>query len=120
MKLLHAFLTVMFITFALLQLNDPDPALWVIVYSYVALLSLIAFLGRHFLLPIIIGLLGVTVWVITLLPGVVAWVQSGASTEVLSSMTASKPYIEQTREFFGLLIILATLFMHYFMWRKQR
>ena len=120
MKLLHAFLTVLFITFALLQLNDPDPVLWVIAYSYIALLSLIASLGRHFLVPIIVGTVGCLAWAAVLLPGVISWLQNGAATEVFSSMTASKPYIEQTREFMGLLIILGTLVMHFFLWRKAR
>lgn len=46
--------------------------------------------------------------------GVKDWILKYRSPSLVESMQATKPYIEQTREFFGLLIISGALAMNYF------
>ena len=46
--------------------------------------------------------------------GVRDWVVKYKRPSIVESMQATKPYIEKTREFFGLLIISAALAMNYF------
>lgn len=47
--------------------------------------------------------------------GVRDWIVKYKSPSITESMQATKPYIEKTREFFGLLIISAALALNYFM-----
>jgi hypothetical protein len=46
--------------------------------------------------------------------GVRDWLIKYNKPSIVESMKASKPYIEKTREFFGLLIISAALVINYF------
>ena len=45
--------------------------------------------------------------------GVKDWIVKYHNPSLVESMQATKPYIEQTREFFGLLIISAALAINY-------
>lgn len=57
MKLKKAYLipTVLFVLFALFQLNDPDPWLWVAIYLYAAICSLLAGFNRLSYVQVILG-----------------------------------------------------------------
>lgn len=46
--------------------------------------------------------------------GVRDWITKYNTPSITESMQAKKPYIEKTREFFGLLIISAALALNYF------
>jgi len=46
--------------------------------------------------------------------GVYDWIVKYHKPNLVESMQANKPYIERTREFFGLLIISAALAINYF------
>ena len=46
--------------------------------------------------------------------GVKDWILKYKSPSLVESMQATKPYIEQAREFFGLLIISGALAINYF------
>ena len=46
--------------------------------------------------------------------GVRDWIVKYKQPSITESMQATKPYIEKTREFFGLLIISAALAINYF------
>jgi len=46
--------------------------------------------------------------------GVRDWIMKYRSPSLVESMQATKPYIEKTREFFGLLIISGALAINYF------
>ena len=112
MKAFNFFLAILFISFAVLQLNDPDPILWVVLYGLVALVSLMAAFGKYQKLLISLGLLACIIWMLTLIPDVIDWVQKGMPS-IAEEMQASSPHIEFTREFLGLLISGAVLFYHF-------
>lgn len=115
MKLINAILAILFALFAIVQYNDPDPWLWIIAYSAMAILSASAIflkINRF----IIIGAIALfSIWGLLLLPDFWNWLQHGAPS-IASEMKASEPHIELTREFLGIIICLATLFFH---WKKN-
>ena len=96
-------IAVLFVLFAIVQLNDPDPWLWVLMYALTAavyVLSIFAAVPKWLLY----GGLGVVIfWMLSLLPDFISWVQMGMPT-ITGSMKAEAPHIELTREFLGLLI----------------
>ena len=106
MKIAYWVLAVIFFLFALVQYNDPDPVQWMLMYGGVCALYILAVLGRPNRLATWVGL-GVSVaWAITYIPDFWNWVQMGMPS-IVETMKAEKPYVELTREFFGLLIAAA-------------
>jgi len=45
--------------------------------------------------------------------GIVDWIKYHDATNIAATMKAEQPWIEESREFFGLVIILAVLFINY-------
>lgn len=103
MKIVKIVLSVLFVLFAVVQLNDPDPWAWVALYTYVALLFGLAAAGRDRRYATIGGLAIIVIWMATLLPDFINWVNLGMPT-ITGSMKAESPHVELTREFLGLLI----------------
>lgn len=117
MKIFNWVLTILFALFAAVQFNDPDPIVWVIVYSSVAVISGFAAFGKYNK-NVIVTVIGICIiWMLTLVPGVVDWVNEGMPS-ITGSMKAESPYIEYLREFLGLFIVLLALFFHYFQAKK--
>jgi hypothetical protein len=46
--------------------------------------------------------------------GIIDWIQFHNASNIASTMKAEKPWIEESREFFGLVIILIVLSINYF------
>lgn len=93
---------------AILQYNDPDPYIWIPIYLYGALLCFLAIKGKYNSILYIIGLviyIGFAIFLFVDDDGVLAWVQQHDAENIAQSMKATKPWIEQTREFFGLLLL---------------
>ncbi len=109
MRILNYVFAALFFAMAGLQFNDPDPIYWVAVYGGAALVALSKALGRYseFWAAIVIG--GVVAGLIYAVPGVLNFIDFGSFEELTGKMTSSKPYIESTREFGGLLIVLFVL-----------
>lgn len=99
---------IVFAAFAALNLNDPDPVIWVMAYGLVALMFLGAVFGRAD--RRIVGVYAATlaVWMLTMLPGMLDWARMGFPT-ITGSMQAHEPHIEVVREFLGLLIAVLAL-----------
>ncbi len=106
-----------FLLFAWFNLNDKDSWLWVPIYvSASVCCGLAAF---HLYYPeIYILLIGFYLLYAIILffakDGVKDWIVKYKQPSITESMQATKPYIEKTREFFGLLIISAALAVNYF------
>ena len=118
----NIFFCLAFIGFAYLNLNDVDPWIWVplylvpayfcgaIVYSkfypklyllFIAVFTVMA--GYYFFIP----------------DGVLDWIIKYHHATIVGSMHADKPYIEQTREFGGLAIVVLVLLGNYLAVRKS-
>jgi hypothetical protein len=117
MKFFNIFFSVVFTLFAVVQYNDPDPYLWVPIYLYPALLCFLKFIQKPIpTLAYWAGFLVFGAYAIYKMfdtNGIIDWVQFHNASNIASSMKAEKPWIEESREFFGLLIILIVLGINY-------
>lgn len=108
MKLINAFFAVIFLFSAGLQFNDPDPALWISIYGYGALACALAFAEKDNWIWHLGGLIVFLVYAAYLFfvtNGVLFWITQHRSESIIGPMAHEKPWIELTREFFGLLIL---------------
>ncbi len=117
MKFFNIFFCIVFILFAVVQNNDPDPYLWVPIYLYPALLCFLKFIQKPISrIAYWAGFLVFGVYAIYKMfdtNGIIDWVQFHNASNIASNMKAEKPWIEESREFFGLLIILIVLGINY-------
>ncbi len=112
MKIFNIVFVVLFVIFAGLQYNDPDPYVWMPIYLYCAFFCFMAVKKKFYPVWYAIGI------AIFLLyagykvfdnNGLIDWLQRHHAESLVETMKAEKPWIEETREFFGLLICVAVL-----------
>jgi hypothetical protein len=123
MKALNIFFIILFVFSAALQYNDPDPYVWVPIYLYGALLCFLALKKRYNTILYVVGLVIYTSYAMYLLldaNGLLSWINEHRAENILQSMKATKPWIEQTREFFGLIILIGALVVNMFAASKRK
>ena len=103
-RLINVILFVAFALFAALQLNDPDPIHWVLIYSAVAIISLVANYSNMPKAIIWILILGLLIYAGTHFMYFMDWLQIEDKEEIFGEMVYKKPYLEGTREFLGLIL----------------
>ena len=115
MKYLSIFFALMFMVFAGLQVNDPDPVLWILIYGVMAVLSVMG-IFEYYNRKLMIGLAVMfLVYMVILFPGVAEWLQQENKSVLFDDvMKMEYPYIEESREFLGLLICLIVLAAYFF------
>jgi len=96
-----------FFLFAAVQYNDPDAFIWMPAYLLVSILVILWGLGKSVRLPLLIAAILYSIWMLTYIPDVLAWIQEGLPS-ITGSMQAESPFTEFVREFFGLAICLGT------------
>ena len=96
----------LFLLFAIVQWNDPDPVIWMIFYGVMSLIYiLLAFKNKFaFHLAILMSIICL-VSMAVILPEIFQWMKDGMPS-IVQSMKAEIPTIEYTREFLGLLLCL--------------
>lgn len=112
MKAFNLFFCLVFILFAALQYNDPDPYVWMPIYLYSAVLCWLAFRRRYYPKAYWLGILVYTVYAVYKIfdkNGLVDWIEIHHAENIAETMKAEKPWIEESREFFGLLILIGVL-----------
>ena len=117
MRAFNLIAAALFVLSALLQYNDPDPYLWMPIYLYGAVLCWLAFRGRFYPKWYLVGILLFAVYAVKIFfekDGVADWMNEHQAENIAGSMKAEKPWIEATREFFGLVILIAVLLVNYF------
>jgi hypothetical protein len=122
MKVFNLIFCLVFIFFAALQYNDPDPYVWVPIYMYSAILCWLAFRNKFYPKAYLIGILIYAVYAVGLFfwkNGVWDWATQHHGEDIASTMKAEKPWIEETREFFGLVILIVVLAIDYFYAKKR-
>jgi hypothetical protein len=123
MKALNIFFIVIFVISAGLQYNDPDPYIWMPLYLYAALLCYWALKKKYTPALYYIGLTVYIVYAIYLLfdkTGVLNWANEHQAENIAQTMKATKPWIEETREFFGLMIVIFALIANMIWLRKYK
>jgi hypothetical protein len=104
-KFFQGIATLLFLTMAAIQLNDPDPLYWVVVYLSAALLSGALCLGSRLqtLSKVVVGM--VVAGLLISGPGVIEYFAAQDYSSIYGSMSGDKPYVESAREFGGLVIV---------------
>jgi hypothetical protein len=114
--LLNIIFCLAFLAFAYVNLNDPDAWLWVSIYLAAAICCGYAAF-KHYFPFVYLGLMAFyLIYAIILFfgkDGVRDWIVKYKRPSIVETMQAEKPYIEKTREFFGLLIITGALLINY-------
>jgi hypothetical protein len=96
----------LFLLFAIVQWNDPDPLIWMIFYGVMSLIYILLALGKKFAFYLSVLILTVSVvYMGFILPEIIKWIKDGMPS-IVQSMKATIPTIEYTREFLGLLLCL--------------
>ena len=116
MKVFNIFFCVVFIIFAGLQYNDPDPYVWMPIYLYASYFCWQAARKRFYPKWYWAGIfiyLGYAIYLFFTKDGVIDWVSQHRAENIAQTMKAEKPWIEETREFFGLFICIAVLLINY-------
>lgn len=122
MKIFNLLFCILFVFSAALQYNDPDPYIWIPIYGYGAILCWMAFRGNYYPRAYLVGITAYTVYAIFLFfekDGVWDWLTKHNAEDIAQTMKAETPWIEDTREFFGLLILIVVLLINYFYAKKQ-
>lgn len=97
-------LFVLFSVFAIVQLNDPDPFFWVLIYGLTACIPLISNYKNIPKIILWVILIGLLVYAFQYFPHLIDWLQTENKNELFGEMVYEKPYLEGTREFLGLLM----------------
>lgn len=119
MKIINITLTLLFVLFAVFQMNDPDPWLWVAIYGLVAGVSGFAIYQKYSKGVVYVGIAICIIGLGILFPELINWIKMG-TPNIAETMKTERSYIEFVREFFGLGISLAVLLFHFFQMRKKK
>ena len=105
-KNIYFFISGLFLLFAIVQWNDPDPLIWMIFYGVMSLIYILLALGKRFAFYLsILMLITCIIYMGFILPEIIKWIKDGMPS-IVQSMKATIPTIEYTREFLGLLLCL--------------
>lgn len=121
MRIVNFLLAVMFLVFAFLQINDPDPLIWILIYGVMAVYCIMAIFSFY---PQKLLLATIAIYVLyglSYINGVIAWAQSENPALLFSDVAKMDYwYIEEAREFLGLLICLGILIFYIIRSRSLR
>lgn len=121
MKIFNSIFLLLFVLSAVLQYNDSDPALWILIYLFGAVNCYFA-IRKHQYPRLALGgailLFAYAAYLFFDKDGVLTWLTEHQAENIAGSMKASSPWIEKTREFFGLMILISVLMINY--WDSKR
>lgn len=123
MKIFNSIFLVLFIVSAVLQYNDPDPALWILIYLFGAMTCFLSIREIHYPMLNLAGIFLLFIYAVYLFfdkDGVLSWLTEHQAENIAGSMKASSPWIEETREFFGLAILISVLSINLWTSKKTR
>jgi hypothetical protein len=120
MRITKILFALLFLLFAIVQLNDPDPLLWVLIYLSMSAVSVMAAFGKYSTKLMIVMAAGYLIMTIIYFEGFADWLGSPDRRLLFDDLAKMEhPYIEEAREFLGLLICLATLLFYFWLDRKE-
>jgi hypothetical protein len=123
MKIFNLFFVFVFVVFAALQYNDPDPYIWVPIYLYAAVLCWYASRNKFYPKAYIAGMIVYALYAAYKIfdqNGLLDWINKHHAEDIAATMKAEKPWIEESREFFGLLILIGVLGIDLIYARRKR
>lgn len=111
-RAINIFFCIIFLIFTALQWNDPDPYLWMPLYSLSVCGCVFAlkdmYLPRFYFATIAIYV-AYAVFLFFTDGGVWSWMMQHNFQPLTDSMKATEPWVENTREFGGLLIAIIVM-----------
>ena len=114
-RIANAVMMAVFLVSVALQYNDPDPIRWMAIYGSAAIACLLAGRGRRpWLLPAVVGLVAL-IWAGAMAPYVIPELRFA---DLMKTMKAATPAIEESREMLGLLIVASWMAVLTFRRRK--
>jgi hypothetical protein len=122
MKAINLLFAVLFVLSAALQYNDPDPYLWMPIYLLGAFICYEAARGIFRKPLYLVGLgfyLAYAAYLFFDSNGVMSWMKEHDRESLVQSMKATKPWIEETREFLGLGLLIGMLLVNWLVWRPR-
>ena len=122
MKIFNFIFLILFVISAGLQYNDPDPALWILIYLFGAMICFFAIRKQNYPRLTLDGIILLFIYAIYLFfdkDGVLSWLTKHQAENIAGSMKASSPWIEETREFFGLAILISVLSVNLLTSKKE-
>jgi general stress protein CsbA len=123
MKVFNIVFCLLFILFAALQYNDPDPYLWIPIYLYAAVLCWFAFRNNYYPGAYLFGIIAYCLYAVYKIfdqNGLLDWITKHDAENIAQTMKAEQPWIEESREFFGLLILIVVLLIDYLYAKKKK
>lgn len=116
MRILNFILALMFLAFAFVQINDPDPVVWILIYGAMATLCIMAifkYYPRKFMIALLVLYLAYCVYTLIYHPGILQWLQSENKSDIFDEVAKMENlYIEESREFLGLMICVGVLIIY--------
>lgn len=112
-------MAIFFIVFAALQYNDPDPLLWISFYIYAAYLCINRYRGKYQPRGYALAFMVYAIYAVYLFfdrNGVLSWINDHHAESLVTTMKAEKPWIEESREFGGLVILMITMGIN---WKRK-
>jgi Transmembrane family 220, helix len=120
MKFANILLALMFLSFTVVQYNDPDPWLWIFIYGSMTALCILAARERYFTKVMLALIVGFLIYAALLSPGMLDWWQSPDRSLLFDDLAKMQYYyIEEAREFLGLMICLAVLGLYVYIAKKR-
>jgi len=120
MRILNTLLALMFMAFAFVQVNDPDPVLWILIYGAMAAVCVMAIFEYYIPRLMLVQAMGYLVYSVILFPGVKEWYESSDWTLLFDDLAKMQHlYIEEAREFLGLMICVLVLAFYLFKSRQR-
>ncbi len=120
MKIFNIVFAILFLGFAALQYNDPDPFVWISIYMAMVVVCVLAV--RHLNYKILNLVLAIVYigYAAILSPALLTWWQSEDRSLLFDDLAKMQfPYIEETREFLGLVICLSVLAINHFVFARN-
>ena len=121
MRIVNFILAIMFLLFAFVQINDPDPVIWILIYGAMAVLSIMA-IFEFYPTKFTIGLLVLYIlYSIVYIPGVLEWLRQENKAMLFDDVAKMQyPYVEEAREFLGLVICIIVLIVFVIRARRKK
>ena len=121
MKIVNLVLAAMFVVFASLQVNDPDPVVWILIYGAMAVTCVLAAFRRYYIPSYIVLFVIYIAYSFSSLPSVLRWLRSEDKAMLFDNVAKMQNlYIEESREYLGLMICVVVLIMNFAVWQIHR
>lgn len=113
MRVINFLLALMFLVFAFLQVNDPDPALWILIYGAMSVVCMMAIFESYNRKLLVALIMLYSVYCYFLWPGISEWLRQVDKSVLFDDvMKMEHLYIEESREFLGLVISIVVVLIY--------